>query len=561
VDDRSDNTAAAAGDLLILAVLCLLLYFWNLGAIPFYDRGEPREGLVVAEMATSGNWILPLVNGEYIPFKPPLFHWLATLAVKASGRLDEFTLRLPSALLGTLGIFLTYFAGTRLWGRPAGLIAAVILLSNVHWWIGATNVQVDMTLAFFLVAALLQFLFFYRADGAHALKAIGFAVLVACATLAKGPLGIVLPGLVVVVFLAVRRELVFLKKLQPWLIAAVFLVIAGSWYALAIWQGGAAFFLRQIVDENLRTATGAYGHPQPIYYFAPILMSNMAPWSFFFPALAVFLIGERRRLAELHLLFPTIWAAAIFVFFSLSSGKRGIYILALYPAVALLWGAWWSRLARRESGNDRLTLVFGYFVALTYLVALAAFYLQWLGWNVFRYLPKGQNSVRLPGLFFPPSTATIVAVLLATIASGGAFWALKRRRWNGVFVCFAVPSLVCVVLVKTVYYPAIASELTLKPFMQRVMISIDPARPLIFYRAFDAGAILYAHRHIRSYKQLAPQLQPPFYLLAWEEDWARLSGVEGFEFLQISEGTGPARMHRMVLIKANQLGASGVALR
>ena len=100
---------------------------------PFYDKQEAREALVVWEIIHSGNWILPLRNGAEIPSKPPLYHWLAALTAKSMNRLDEFTVRFPSALLGTLGVLLTYLTGAILWGRSAGLIAALILFTSVEW--------------------------------------------------------------------------------------------------------------------------------------------------------------------------------------------------------------------------------------------------------------------------------------------------------------------------------------------------------------------------------------------------------------------------------------------
>src|SRR5262249_56837422 len=102
------------------------------------------------------------------------------------------------------------------------------------------------------------------------------ALLLALATLAKGPIGVVVPCLAFLIFLAIGRDFRFLKTLHPWVGGLVFRLVAGSWYALALWQGGAAFFFRQLVDENLRTATGEYGRPQPIYYFVPVLFYNMA---------------------------------------------------------------------------------------------------------------------------------------------------------------------------------------------------------------------------------------------------------------------------------------------
>src|SRR5262245_55143531 len=258
----------------VLIAIAWLLFFSKLASVPFYERGEPREALVVSEMYLSGNFVLPFVNGEYIPFKPPLFHWFALIAAKLIGRIDEFSLRLPSALFGTFGVLLTYFAGCRLWSERAGFVAAVILLSNMQWWNGATIAQVDMTLTFFLTASLISFFLIYRNPINSQWKAYGLAVLLACATLAKGPLGVIVPLCVIAVFLALRNDFVFLKKLYPCRSAALYLLLAGSWYAMALWQGGEPFFARQIIDETLGTATGEFGHAQSLYYYVPVFLEN-----------------------------------------------------------------------------------------------------------------------------------------------------------------------------------------------------------------------------------------------------------------------------------------------
>src|SRR5215813_5945850 len=138
--------------------VCLLVFFWGLGQMPFYTRGEPREAVVVWEIANNGEWILPLRDGTEIPSKPPLFHWLGALVSTALGRVDEFTVRFPSALLGLCGVLLTYEAGKRFWGAEAGRTAALVLATNFEWWRTAVAARVDMTLTFFLVAAFLWFL-------------------------------------------------------------------------------------------------------------------------------------------------------------------------------------------------------------------------------------------------------------------------------------------------------------------------------------------------------------------------------------------------------------------
>ena len=111
----------------LMLAICFLLFFRGIGETEFYDKQEAREALVIWEIHNSGNWILPLRNGEEIPAKPPFYHWLGAMLSSVVGRVDELSARLPSALLGTLGVLVTYAVGAVLWGRGAGLVAALVL--------------------------------------------------------------------------------------------------------------------------------------------------------------------------------------------------------------------------------------------------------------------------------------------------------------------------------------------------------------------------------------------------------------------------------------------------
>jgi 4-amino-4-deoxy-L-arabinose transferase-like glycosyltransferase len=555
----SVTASRSRGAILLLAV-CLLLFFLNLERVPFYDRGESREGLVVWEMFTSGNWVLPIINDEYIPSKPPLFHWTALLVAKIFGGVDEFTLRSPSAFFGALGVLLTYLTGVRLWGVKAGVVAALVLATSHGWWRAATLVQVDMTLAFCQVAALLVFFFLYREKSGDLAKALALALLLALATLAKGPLGIGLPCLVFLAFLLLERDFSFIKKLHPFAGALVFLAVAGSWYVLATWQSGEAFLHRQIVNENLLTAAGVKGHYQPAYYFIPIFFLNMAPWSFFFPALAVFLYQERRRLAEHGLRYLLVWFVTVFIFFSVALGKRGIYILPLYPAAALLFGAWWVRLEKHEAGCLGFVRLMGYLVAVFYLLVLAAGVTGFLAQGsldsyLLHFAGKRRNQTQIINsvlyFFSKPESRTWLwtGFALSSIAALLLISALWKATWNTVLVSLACLTAATALLFQSIYYQAVAEQHTLKPFMERVREEADVNTPLLFYRSFDFGALFYARRHIPVYPENAESLTPPFFLLMWEEEWERLRRADDVEMLDKSEGTGPVGKHHMVLVK------------
>ena len=539
----------------ILLGLCFLLLFWELGELPFFSRGEPREGLVVWEMYSSGNWILPAVNGDYIPFKPPLFHWFGVFAAHLFGHIDEFSLRLPSAVFATLGVLMTYLAARRLWGERAAIVAGIVLVTNAEWWQAGTDTQVDMTLAFFISAACLYFYFLYEQRDFGLVKCLGLPLLLGLATLSKGPVGLAVPCLVFLIFLGLRRDFAFVKKLHPFASAAVFLLIAGSWYGAALWQGGPAFFFRQIVDETFRTAVGSYGHFQPVYYYLPIFLENTLPWSFFYPALALFIYQRRDKLSDEKLLFPLVWSVGVLVFFSASLGKRGVYILPLYPAIALLFGAWWQRLEENLAPPYWLARVIGFFVAAFCLLVLITLFFYFAAENglvdrrLFAFMTRSNNLSRILRSLTPPTPLVIACLALYASALFCLIWTLFNRNWRTAVASVSLIAFSFAMIMKNAVFPPIVFERTMKPFMSRVNEKIDPNLPLVFYRGFDLGAVFYARRHIPSYETKAHDLKSPFFLLMWEEDWQRLREHHELKMMDISEGLGPAGRHRLALVE------------
>jgi 4-amino-4-deoxy-L-arabinose transferase-like glycosyltransferase len=549
-----------ARKIILLIFLCFIIFYWHLGLLPFYTRGESREGVVIWEMVRTGDWILPPVNGDYIPFKPPLFHWIGALVVKITGQLDEFTVRFPSALLATLGVLLTYIAGTRFWNGKAGIVAAIVLATSPEWWNSALIAQVDMTLAFFITAALLLFYFMYVEKRAGIPKSLVLAVLLACATLAKGPIGILLPVLVIVVFLAIRHDFAFLKKLHLFWGAAVFLLIAGSWYFAALQEGGWAFFQRQILEENLGTARGTSGHYQPYLYFLRVFFFNFSPWSLFMPCIAYFIYQRRRTLPQSPVLFPLVWFLSVLLFFTLSTGKRGIYILPLYPAAALLFGACWSDLEQSESKLQWLTASIAYVIATSALLAFTGALFTTLATKESRlfHLPKQVAAA----VGFVNSLTHVPSVAWACIICFGAaplviLRFLPSRKFTTILIALGVMGTAMAVFLQTVYYPVFAAERTVKPFMLRVRQQVDLNTPLFFYDLFDGSAVFYTRRHIPLYEQKESPEARPIFLLMHEDDWKRVSQTNPLTIIDISEGGGPTGQHRLVLVKteANWAGA------
>src|SRR5882724_3103633 len=168
---------------IVVSMLAALLYLPG-AATPFSNTAESQEALVVWEMVDSGDWILPRINGERLPSKPPLYHWLAIGFAGMTGGVDEVALRLPSILSAGLGVGLVFIAAAAEWGTLAGVVSAVVLATSPEWVKWATTARTDATFTLFLTAAFLVGERWLRSGQRSALVALALAT--GAATLSKG---------------------------------------------------------------------------------------------------------------------------------------------------------------------------------------------------------------------------------------------------------------------------------------------------------------------------------------------------------------------------------------
>ena len=349
---------ASVRDVVVLAVLIAVGLTWPVVAPAIGTHGEAREGLVVQDIVRHGRWILPLRNGA-VPSKPPLYHWIAASAAALTGRLSDAIVRLPSALAAGFVLVVVYAAGAAAGGRAAGWLAAGALAGTQPFLEAASEARVDMLFAACLTASLLGFLRWYQTREPWARVACYLAV--AAAVLTKGPAGAVLPGLVIVAFLARERRLDVLRPLWSWRLAATVLAIDVAWYVLAISAGGWAFVERQVIYENVnrfvgRGVFGMHGGRSRLM-MVKNLATDLLPWNLVLPWAALrWWRGEREDTVGR---FLHTWWIAIVAFFTVAYGKRGAYLLPLYPAVALLAGRALAELRRTAPARAAAAIVAG----------------------------------------------------------------------------------------------------------------------------------------------------------------------------------------------------------
>ncbi len=340
-------------DTLALVVICLLTLFAGLGAPAITDSDEGFYAESAREMVETGDWLTPHFNYSYRFQKPVLYYWLAATAYTVVG-VSEAAARFPAALSG-LGLALITFACARRWyGRQTGLLAGVIIATSFGLVAIARQALPDLTLALFLTmstwAGLVAWLDPPPGDGLAPLtnrERLGWAVLAAVgaagALLTKGPIGLALPALVVGPLVAWEywsgRSQPRLRLSHVALCLAVLFMLGAPWYLAMTLEHGTAYLDRFFIGENLnRFATARYNDPRPAWYYLPIVLSGMLPWSPFMllwvPAMKrMTRTGVARAVAGGRLAW---WAAAPLIFYTLSVGKQPRYILPVLPPLAIL---------------------------------------------------------------------------------------------------------------------------------------------------------------------------------------------------------------------------------
>ncbi len=345
-----------------LLALCVALFFVGLGDLPLFDVDEAVFAETTREMIETGNWITPQYNGADRFDKPILFYWLMAGAFSVFG-VGAWSARFWSATLGVgLVAVLALFARRRL-GPRAGLLSGLVAATSIEMIVLAHSAITDMTLIFFVTVGLLAGYTAVQADDAtrRARWAMLGAAGLGFAVLTKGPVGIVIPGLVVALFLALRGGMWdTLSRLPWWRMAAVFLLIVAPWYVLELHARGWDFIKGFFLKHNVRRFTGVIsGHAGPFYYYVPVVAVGFFPWTaLLMPAMRwAWPSGWRglRRPTDREALglFLLLWIGTVFVFFSLAGTKLPNYVAALFPPLALLVGVWADRFVAGAAGSDR----------------------------------------------------------------------------------------------------------------------------------------------------------------------------------------------------------------
>jgi 4-amino-4-deoxy-L-arabinose transferase-like glycosyltransferase len=525
---------------LFVLLLCVVTYGAGLGDVAFYTRGEPREGLVVREMLRSGAWLVPARPEGEIARKPPLYYWLAAPVLAARGDAPELALRIPSALTATAAVVGMWAAVGTIATPTAALASALVLATAFEWTRAAVSARVDMTLA---AALTLVFGAWLLVVAGRDRRWIWVATAgAALATLAKGPVGLVLPALAASAFAGWRRDRTILARLGVVQVTAVAALVAGAWYALAFATQGRAFF-DVVVKENLLrfidTDDARTGHAHGLLYLPIVGLVGLLPWV---PLLPLATPARRDEPAT----FAAIWALVVLAFFSLANAKRSVYLLPAFPAFAFLVGT--STAAGRGARAHHLAMLY-----LPALVAVGAVALAFgLGVDpgvvLHRWL-RGDDAYAAKAIAAAAHSAQslVVTIALATIAAAVAVEQARRAdAWPRVVAIVAAAMVAWTVLFDVAVHPAIARTRSLRDFMEHVDRLTPRDASLAASFPTDPGLRFYAPRPLVRLTDASDEQRQA---LLWEDEWRRLRDDAGepLRTLGVSEAR-QARHGPLVLV-------------
>jgi 4-amino-4-deoxy-L-arabinose transferase-like glycosyltransferase len=452
-------------DCLWLLGACCLLIATGIGLRDPWPADEPRFALIARDMLAIGEWLVPRIAGDIYADKPPLFFWLIAAFLKMTGSL-RIAFLMPSLLSAVSCVLLVYDLAKRLWRREVGLTAAATLLFTVQFVWQARQAQIDATLCFWTTLSLYGLLRHLILGPRWGWYAVGWAA-AGFGVITKG-VGF-LPLLVLIPF-AVLRSLKWEPRIcvhQPlrWALGPLaFLLAVGMWLVPMLIAASGDGVLATYRDEILFRQTmdryaNAWHHREPFWYFIvnviPALwlpLTLLVPW----------LVPKWREALRQHDLTITLlltWAALVVAFFSLSAGKRGVYVLPALPALALASAPHLLELYQRKSVQRAmwvLALTIGVICASTAIVL---------------FIDSARRHEVITNYGFDPlAPMTLVATVVLIVSS------LARPKRGVVAFCGTLASIL--VIVSFWVNPAMNAPRSGAEFVQRIETVADPSREL-----------------------------------------------------------------------------------
>jgi 4-amino-4-deoxy-L-arabinose transferase-like glycosyltransferase len=339
---------------LTVLVIVLSMQFVGIFDHSLWTPDEPRVAEIAREMAVSGDYLLPQHSNAPFLEQPPLYYILASLFFRLFGTSNEGFGRLASVIFALLTLAVVFSGTRRLFSERTAMLAVLILSSCFIFFEVSHKMLVDSALCLFITGALFSFILAETDRLKHGYKL--FWVSLGLSFMSKGIIGIAIPGVAVTAYYIWQGKFPDLKKTWFFQGCAVIVLIMSAWAFILYQRGGIefirTFYLYNQIGRFLNIGIYSGGHVRPFYYYLTTIWADAAPWSL---TLIPFFISIRNYTNEKR--FIVSWFAAGFILLSIASTKRGLYILPLLPAMAVMSALWMEHVITEVSSKtDRIFL-------------------------------------------------------------------------------------------------------------------------------------------------------------------------------------------------------------
>ena len=523
----------------MLAVLAVAVVFlaicFRLGYLPLLAPDEGRNAEVGREMKDSGAWLVPTYNGLDYLDKPAFYFKLVAFSLSLAG-INETAARLPSALFGMGLVALVFAFCRRVYGIRCGLIAAAVVASTPLYLANARTVIFDIALAFFVCAAIFCGYLAEETTGCtrrnwYRLGAASSGL----ATLVKGPIGLLIPVLVLVLYYVFEGKRGAWKRLLAPLNLLIFFALTLPWF-VGLCLTHRDFFHYGLVEESFHrfTTAKAFHRAEPPYFYLLIVAATFFPWSLLLPEGAVTAWKQRRALSSADRLC-LVWSVAVVIFFSLSQSKLPGYILSATVSCGILVARMIDTALRPgESKSSRMlnraVVVFAAACLVTAVVAYG-------GRSQMQVLAR---PLRIPAADAQQLSQEVLPLIFALAVLSAVGWlAFARRSAALVFVVFACFAPLCanlgVGMLKVVYEAKSGRRIGAE------LAGLSPQTELVCLECFPNGLPFYLQRRVKLVSRDGREMTSNYivYALGHARDWpGQIIPVAQFESWLASR-TGP----------------------
>jgi len=455
---------------LLLTGLAIYVAFLGLREVWYPD--EPDIAEVAKAMFVSGDWISPRRMGVIWVDYPPMIYWIGTLSSHVFGEMSAFSLRLPNALAALLTIILTARVADSWYGREVAFWTGAALLTFLLFVYEGNSYRPDVMFTLTISAGMFSYAAGSEVQGGPWLRILAFAFF-GIAMLSKGPLGVLLPGLVLFIWLMLDKRWLRVLELAP--LALVAIAVYGAWFVANAdamgWSNMAYEFYAQNFERFLTSENR--GHGQPWFYYLRNFWLDFSPWSWLFPV-AIWWIHRTGRWHDRKMRLTLLWFFVFLAFLSIAATKRQLYFLPAFPAAALILGTWLGEVSKPDdvSAVGRTALRnYSWIVGVAYF-ALGVLVL-WLSQNldvVAAGRALNEQQVELAGSLPIPLVALGITLVLAALAIIGSW---RKGGKQGALLGVLVAHLAIYVVVLSLVFPSFESVKTYRPQSEWISNAID----------------------------------------------------------------------------------------